>query len=124
MYMQPATVDHRQPISMHACKRVKDPFTPKLKKYILPALRRRNVLSDLVRIGGIIIFHLSKLWKTLCDVIILVRLPRKFEIDLTLGSDAAGMMFDSYSRVSGVWSQDHRAMACNVMQGDASNIIK
>ena len=41
--------------------------------------------SDVVRIGSIIIFHLSKLWKAkffiLCDVIFLVRLQGKFEID-------------------------------------------
>ena len=41
--------------------------------------------SEVVRIGSIIIFHLSKLWKAkffiLCDVIFLVRLQGKFEID-------------------------------------------
>ena len=38
-----------------------------------------------MRIGSIIILHLSKLWKAkfsiLCDAIFLVRLQRKFEID-------------------------------------------
>ena len=38
-----------------------------------------------VRIGSVIIFHVSKLWKSkfsiLCDVIFLVRLQGKFEID-------------------------------------------
>ena len=53
-----------------------NPFTPKFKRYILPT---RNVqVSEVVRIGSIIIFHLSKLWIAkffiLCDVIFLVRL--------------------------------------------------
>ena len=43
--------------------------------------------SDVVRIGTMIIFHLSKLWKAkffiLCDAIFLVRLQGKFEIDLS-----------------------------------------
>ena len=42
-------------------------------------------INDLGRIGSIIIFHLSKLWKAkfsiLCDVIFLVRLQGKFESD-------------------------------------------
>ena len=42
-------------------------------------------ISDILRIGSIIIFHLSKLWKAnffiLCGVIFLVRLQRKFGID-------------------------------------------
>ena len=42
-------------------------------------------MSQVVRIGVIIIFHLGKLWKTkfsiLCDVILLVRLQETFEID-------------------------------------------
>ena len=41
--------------------------------------------SEVVTIGSIIIFHLSKLWKAkfsiLCDVIFLVRLKGKFDID-------------------------------------------
>ena len=41
--------------------------------------------NEVVRIGSIIIFHLSKLWKAefliLCDEIFLVRLQEKFEID-------------------------------------------
>ena len=41
--------------------------------------------SDVVRIGSIIIFHVSKLWKAnfsiLCYVILLVRLQGKFDID-------------------------------------------
>ena len=46
-------------------------------------------MSEVVRIGLIIIFHLSKLWKAefsiLCDVIFLVRLQEKFELDHGLG---------------------------------------
>ena len=40
-------------------------------------------MSEVVRIGSIIIFHLSKLKKfsILCDVIFLVRLQGKFDID-------------------------------------------
>ena len=38
-----------------------------------------------MRIRSIIIFHLSKLWKVkfslLCDVIFLVRLQEKFDVD-------------------------------------------
>ena len=45
----------------------------------------------IVRIGSIIIFHLSKLWKAkffiLCDVIFLVRLQRKFENTVKMRND-------------------------------------
>ena len=48
-------------------------------------LLKRNCISEVVRIGGIIIFYLSKLWKAkffmLCDVIFLVRLQEKLDID-------------------------------------------
>ena len=37
-----------------------DPFTPKLKKYI-PNLLKRTCMSEVARIGSVIIFHLSKL---------------------------------------------------------------
>ena len=51
---------------------------------LIPKLKKHN-LSDAMRIGSIIIFHLSKLWKAkffiLCDVIFLVRLQGKFEND-------------------------------------------
>ena len=51
-------------------------FTPKFKKSILPTFLKRNVLSEVVRIGSIIIFYQSKLWKAkffiLYDVIFLV----------------------------------------------------
>ena len=47
----------------HGSERVK-PFTPKFKKYILPIFLKRNVYqSEVLRIGSIIIFYLSKLWK-------------------------------------------------------------
>ena len=43
-------------------------------------------MYEVVRMGSIIIFDLSKLWKAkffiLCDVIFLVRLQGKFEIAL------------------------------------------
>ena len=55
-----------------------NPFTPKLKNVNSPNLWKRNVWREVVRIGGIIIFHPSKLWKSkffiLRDVIFLVRL--------------------------------------------------
>ena len=38
-----------------------NPFTPKLKNYLLPTLQRG--MYEVVRIGSIIISHLSKLWK-------------------------------------------------------------
>ena len=50
---------------------------------------KENCISEVVWIGVIIIFHLSKLWKTklsiLCDVIFLVRLQEKFEIESLFG---------------------------------------
>ena len=56
------------------------PFTPKLKR-----------MSDVVRIGSIIISDSTKLCKAtfliLCDVIFLVRLKGKFELDHWLGSE-------------------------------------
>ena len=59
-----------------------DPFTPKFKKYHLPAFLKKDVFPS---IDSTIIFHLSKLWRAkfsiLCDVIFLVRLQGKFEID-------------------------------------------
>ena len=60
------------------------PFTPKFKKYILQTFKEK-CMSEVVRIGSVILFHLGKLWKTkfstLCDVTFLVRLQGKFEID-------------------------------------------
>ena len=50
-----------------------------------PNLLLRKCISEVERIGSIIIFHLSKLWKAkffiLCGVIFLVRPQVKFEID-------------------------------------------
>ena len=61
-----------------------NPFTPKFKKYI-PSTFEEKCISELVRIGSIIIFHLSKLWNTkffiLCNIIFLVMLQGRFEID-------------------------------------------
>ena len=54
--------------------------------------------SDVVRIGSIIIFHLSKLCKAkfhtvLCDQIFVMRLQEKFEIDhLAWGSSLSNTM--------------------------------
>ena len=52
-----------------------------------PNLNEDKFISDVVRIGGTIIFHLSKQWEAkffiLCDVIFQVRLAGKFEIDLS-----------------------------------------
>ena len=38
-----------------------NPFTPKFKKYILPTFKEPKGISEVARIGSIIIFHLSKL---------------------------------------------------------------
>ena len=61
------------------------PDHTKLKNVHSPNLWKRNVWSEVVRIGGTIIFHPVKLWKAkffiLCDVISLVRLQEKFKMD-------------------------------------------
>ena len=50
-----------------------------------PNLLKKKCIGEVVGIGCLIIFHLSKLWKAkffiLCDVIFLVRLTEKFDID-------------------------------------------
>ena len=50
-----------------------------------PNLSKSDCMSDVARICSIITFHLSKLWKAkfslLCDVIFLVRLQGKCNID-------------------------------------------
>ena len=60
-------------------------FHSQVQKVHSPNLPKEKCMSAVVRIGSIINFHLSKLWKakffTLCDVIFLVRLQDKFEID-------------------------------------------
>ena len=62
-----------------------EPLTPKFKKYNLPTSFEEQCILEVLRIGSIIIFHLSKLWIAkffiFCDVIFLVRLQGKFEID-------------------------------------------
>ena len=54
-------------------------------KGAVPNLPKEKCMSEVVRIGSIIISHLSKRWKakffTLCDVISLVKLQGKFEVD-------------------------------------------
>ena len=62
-----------------------NPFTPKFKHYILPDFKEKCT-NEVVTIGICIsIFHLSELWKAkffiLCDVLILVGLQGKSEID-------------------------------------------
>ena len=46
---------------------------------------KQKCMSEVVRIGSIIIFYLSKLWKArffiLCDILFLVRLQEKLEVD-------------------------------------------
>ena len=60
------------------------PRLPIIKNVHSPNLLKRSSISEVVRIGSVIIFHLSKLWKAkffiLWDVIILARLQGKFEI--------------------------------------------
>ena len=55
------------------------------QKVYSPNLSKSDCMSDVARICSIITFHLSKLWKVtfsiLCDVIFLVRLQGKFDID-------------------------------------------
>ena len=50
-----------------------------------PKLSKEKCMGEVVRIGSVIIFHLSKLWKAkfslLCDVIFLERLQGNLEID-------------------------------------------
>ena len=57
-------------------------------------------MSDAVRIGSIIIFHLSKLGKAkfflLCDVIFLVRLQGKFDIDHSCGWKASSTRISEF----------------------------
>ena len=58
---------------------------PSSQKVHSPNLLKRKCISEVVRIGSAIIFHLSELWKAkfsiLCDVLLLVRLQEKFDID-------------------------------------------
>ena len=61
-----------------------NPFPPKFKKFILPTFQREMYKRGSEN-WSTIIFHRSKLWKAkffiLCDVIFLVRLWEKLEID-------------------------------------------
>ena len=49
--------------------------------------KEKMYISEVLRIGSAIIFHLSELWKAkfsiLCDVLLLVRLQEKVDIDYT-----------------------------------------
>ena len=61
---------------------------PSSKRTFSQPFLKEKCISGVGRISGIIIFHLSALWKAkfsiLCDVIFLVRLQEKFEIDHSL----------------------------------------
>ena len=62
-----------------------NPFSPKLKKCILPNFKKQSYERCSKNLYSIITFHLSKLCKVkfsiLCDVIFLVRLQGNFDID-------------------------------------------
>ena len=74
----------KTPASRWICYRSK-PFHSQIQKVHSPNLLKKKCISDVVRLGSIIIFHLSKLSKakffTLCDAIFLVRLQGEFEVD-------------------------------------------
>ena len=61
------------------------PFHSQVQKVHSPNPSKEKCICDVVRIGTIIICQLSKLWKTKffipCDLIFLVRLQEKFDID-------------------------------------------
>ena len=65
-----------------------NPFTPKLKKVHSPSPSREKCISDVVRIGIIIICQLGKLWKAkfsiLCDEMFMAKLQGEFDIDHSL----------------------------------------
>ena len=59
-----------------------NPFTPKLKKYILPTFYREMWKwcdDNLVEFGSTVIVHTK--FFLLCDIILLARLQEKFELD-------------------------------------------
>ena len=62
-----------------------NPFTPIRSKRTFSQPFQEKCTGKVVRVDGVIIFHLSKLWKAkfsiLCYVIFLVRLQGKFEVD-------------------------------------------
>ena len=64
------------------------PVHSELQKVQSPNLPKEKCISEVARIGSIIIFHPSKLWKAkvfiLCDIMLLARLQGKFEIDHSL----------------------------------------
>ena len=71
-----------------------DALLPNSKSTFSQHFTEGKCISEVVRIGRIIIFYLSKRWKAmfsiLCDVIFLVRLQWKFEIDHWLGGEVTG----------------------------------
>ena len=66
------------------------PLLPPGSKITFSQQFKDKCISDVVRIGSIIPYHLSKLWKAkffiLCDVISLVRLQENMKL-ITLGSE-------------------------------------
>ena len=76
------------------------PFTLKFNS-TFPQPFKEKCISEVVRIGNVIIFHLSKLWKAKffiqCGVIFLVMLQGNFKL-ITLGSERV----DDFSNIFGV----------------------
>ena len=70
---------------------------------------KKRWMSDVARICSIITFHLSKLWKVkfsiLCDVIFLVRLQEKFDIDHSQAYQVSSSPVLLVSRMLPVWGQ-------------------
>ena len=72
-------------------------------------------MSEVVRIGSVIIFHLSKLWKAkffiLCDVIFLVRLQERLQefTLITLGSERVNISLKAKCPYSLAWTPQAQA---------------
>ena len=70
-------LQHHLVVFLFGCGKSKQTWSTFLKSF------REECISEVVRIGSKIIFHLSKLWKSkffiLCDLIFLVRLQGKFD---------------------------------------------
>ena len=73
-------------LAMSAFAHLRKQVGSQVQKVHSPNLSHEKSMSEVVRIGRLIIFHLSKLWKAqlffiLCDFIFLLRLQGKFEVD-------------------------------------------
>ena len=70
---------------------------PRVQKVHSPNLLKKKCIRELERIDSIIIVHVSRLWKAkfsiLCDVIFLVRLQEKIEIDHNLTNGKENFLF-------------------------------